>query len=333
MLAFWDKDLVCRFANSSYVKWFGRTPEEMIDKITLPELLGNLYQKNLPYITGALRGELQVFERDICMTSGETRTTIATYKPEISNNQVTGFYVHVADISPLKNPFDTRISKQKLRESASSDQLLSKAEHILRSSLFTSFPGIKDLSNQLFISPTKLKRDFKKRYGSTLFSYYRTLQMQIAYSYLHEKIYTKKQVADMLGFENHSNFSACYKKYLAKKSKLKDDKQVLPVAETSNDTLNKTFIQKAPYSVAMLDKNFKVIVSSAMWNENEIVKKHFTTGKDNKGAFLHLISEWEKVLITCPEDGVRKGEELIFSDSGKRTWIRWTIRSLWKAAE
>jgi len=32
MLGYWDKDLMCRYANPPYHRWFGKTPEEMIEK-------------------------------------------------------------------------------------------------------------------------------------------------------------------------------------------------------------------------------------------------------------------------------------------------------------
>lgn len=102
MLAYWDKDLVCRFANASYHEWFGRSKEEMIDKITLPELLGPLYELNRPYIEGALAGEVQLFERDIPISNG-TRHTIANYYPYKEDGSVEGIIVHVADITPIKN--------------------------------------------------------------------------------------------------------------------------------------------------------------------------------------------------------------------------------------
>jgi hypothetical protein len=38
MLAYWDKDLICRYANSAYVDWFGKTKEEMINNIRIDEL-------------------------------------------------------------------------------------------------------------------------------------------------------------------------------------------------------------------------------------------------------------------------------------------------------
>lgn len=102
MLAYWDKDLVCRFANSAYVDWFGKKKEEMVNKITLKELLGPLYEKNLPYISGALKGKIQTFEREIPLPTGVIRHSLANYYPDIVNGEVLGFFVHVADVTPMK---------------------------------------------------------------------------------------------------------------------------------------------------------------------------------------------------------------------------------------
>lgn len=103
MLAYWDKDLKCRFANSAYVDWFGKTKEEMINKMSIDELLGPLYEKNLPYIKGALAGTKQLFEREIPIPgSSGVRHSLATYIPDIKNGEVLGFFVHVADVSYLK---------------------------------------------------------------------------------------------------------------------------------------------------------------------------------------------------------------------------------------
>lgn len=102
MLAYWDRNLVCRFANSAYRDWFGKTKEEMIDKMTIRELLGELYVLNEPYILGALKGIPQTFEREIKTPSGELRYSLANYYPNIINGEVLGFYVHVADITSTK---------------------------------------------------------------------------------------------------------------------------------------------------------------------------------------------------------------------------------------
>lgn len=103
MLAYWDKDLICRFANAAYVDWFGVSPGEMIGKLRIDQLLGpQLYEMNRPYIEGVLRGDKQVFERTLITASGGVRSVFATYYPDLRNEVVQGFFVHVADVTPLK---------------------------------------------------------------------------------------------------------------------------------------------------------------------------------------------------------------------------------------
>ncbi|PBQ32784.1 hypothetical protein CNR22_13705 [Sphingobacteriaceae bacterium] len=102
MLAYWDKDQVCKFANSAYMKWFGKSKEEMIDKITLKELLGPLYEQNLLYITEALKGHAQQFELEKKTSSGESRTSLANYYPDLYEGNVRGFSVHITDITTQK---------------------------------------------------------------------------------------------------------------------------------------------------------------------------------------------------------------------------------------
>ena len=101
MLAYWDASERCVFANSAYKDWFGRSREEMV-RIEMKVLLGELYEKNLPYIRGALAGKRQVFERQITLPSGIVRDALATYEPDVVNGEVLGFSVVVADVTVLK---------------------------------------------------------------------------------------------------------------------------------------------------------------------------------------------------------------------------------------
>lgn len=102
MVAYWDSSLRCRLANRAYERWFGVTPESLIGK-HISELLGPLYQLNLPYIEGALRGEPQEFERAIPNPSGgPSRHSLANYIPDIVDGVVRGFFVLVTDISAIK---------------------------------------------------------------------------------------------------------------------------------------------------------------------------------------------------------------------------------------
>ena len=101
MLAYWDADQRCVFSNDAYRDWFGKSPEQM-KGMAMKELLGPLYDLNLPYILAALKGERQVFERLIPLPGGGTRDSIATYTPDRVNGVVRGFSVHVADVTPLR---------------------------------------------------------------------------------------------------------------------------------------------------------------------------------------------------------------------------------------
>ncbi|MBI2734766.1 MAG: PAS domain-containing protein [Aquabacterium sp.] len=102
MLAYWDKDLRCRFANKAYKTWFGLSPEQIIG-IHMPELLGpRLFALNEHHIRGALAGQEQIFERLIPGPDGAQRHSLAHYIPDIVDGVVQGFMVQVTEITHIK---------------------------------------------------------------------------------------------------------------------------------------------------------------------------------------------------------------------------------------
>jgi diguanylate cyclase (GGDEF)-like protein/PAS domain S-box-containing protein len=117
MVAYWDMDQVCVFANNAYRDWFGRSKQQMAG-ITLEGLLGPIYPKNLPYIRAAYDGQVQVFEREIPTPDGKIRYSLATYTPHIIDGKVHGIFVHVADVTPLK-----RLEHELLAAKAKAEQL------------------------------------------------------------------------------------------------------------------------------------------------------------------------------------------------------------------
>lgn len=102
MLAYWDRDLRCRFANRAYLVWFGVDPDELLGR-HIQELLGDeLYALNRPYIEGALRGETQTFERAVPGPHGKLRQSLASYLPDWRDGEVVGFFVQVTEVTALK---------------------------------------------------------------------------------------------------------------------------------------------------------------------------------------------------------------------------------------
>lgn len=128
---YWDINQVCVFANNAYRGWFGKTRQELIG-MTMEELLGPIYPKNLPYIRAAFAGEIQVFEREIPAPDGRIRYSLATYTPHIVEGQVRGIFVHVADVTPLKKlEQELRTAKAEAEKLATHDFLTGLPNRVL----------------------------------------------------------------------------------------------------------------------------------------------------------------------------------------------------------
>lgn len=102
MLAYWDRELRCRFANRAYERWFGVNPESLVGT-SLRDLLGApLFALNEPYIRAALQGKEQLFERILPGPDGAKRHSLANYVPDIVDGEVVGFIAHVTEVTQLK---------------------------------------------------------------------------------------------------------------------------------------------------------------------------------------------------------------------------------------
>lgn len=102
MLAYWDRDLRCRFANRAYEKWFGVDPDRLLGT-SLRDLLGpTLFEMNDPHIRAALAGQRQVFERIVPGPGGVQRHSLAEYIPDLVDGAVRGFLVQVTEVTELK---------------------------------------------------------------------------------------------------------------------------------------------------------------------------------------------------------------------------------------
>jgi len=103
MLAYWDRDLICRFANNAFGEWFGKSRDQLVGNMSMKTLLGTaLYEESLPYIEGVMDGDAQTFEREMLLPSGELRPSLVSYYPDILDGQVRGFFVQVTDITLVK---------------------------------------------------------------------------------------------------------------------------------------------------------------------------------------------------------------------------------------
>lgn len=121
MLAYWDTNLVCRFANKAYKTWFGVAPEQVIGQSMLSLLGPKLFALNRIYIEGALNGKEQTFERIVPGKDGVQRHSQANYIPDIVDGVVKGFLVQVTEVTHFKQvEAELRESRRQIRSMAAS---------------------------------------------------------------------------------------------------------------------------------------------------------------------------------------------------------------------
>lgn len=90
---------------------------------------------------------------------------------------------------------------------------LHKAENYLRKSVIGDFPGISSVARVTGMSETKLKSDFKKLYGKSLYQYFSYHQMLLAKKMLDDPEARVQDVAYSLGYTSASKFSKAFQKW------------------------------------------------------------------------------------------------------------------------
>jgi PAS domain S-box-containing protein len=103
LIAYWDRDLVCRFANRAYTDWFGKSPEQLVGSGMRDALGAALFAQNEPHVRAVLAGREQAFERTLTKTDGSVGHTWAHYTPDRVDGEVRGFFVMVSDVTQLKD--------------------------------------------------------------------------------------------------------------------------------------------------------------------------------------------------------------------------------------
>ncbi len=105
-IAYWDHEMVCRFANRRYLEWFGHPEGDVVGR-SMVELRGAEYFERVgARVRAALAGEPQDFEREEFSAQGEHAVTHIQYLPDVhaaaTGRAVSGFVVLATNITRHK---------------------------------------------------------------------------------------------------------------------------------------------------------------------------------------------------------------------------------------
>jgi two-component system sensor histidine kinase/response regulator len=103
IVAYWDAELRCHFANKFFLDWFRKSQEETIGAPMSALLPAFLIEQIKPQLDAVLGGTPQNFAREIALPDGEIRYAWINLIPDIyDHGAVRGFYALASDVTELK---------------------------------------------------------------------------------------------------------------------------------------------------------------------------------------------------------------------------------------
>jgi two-component system, sensor histidine kinase and response regulator len=114
MVAYWDANLQCRFANRYFLEWHSRDAGQIIGARMTEVLDSARYALCAPHVAGALAGQAQGFESRLAWPSGAISYTWVNFIPDHDpQHGVRGFFVLESDVTELK---ETELHLQRLND-------------------------------------------------------------------------------------------------------------------------------------------------------------------------------------------------------------------------
>ncbi len=326
MLAYWDKDLVCRFVNKAYADWFGKSKAELVDVVTLPVFLGTVYQEHKSHIDAVLRGEPQKFDTQFRDSLGNVLQLLVSYYPHTENGSVAGFFVHTVDISSLKLLQSTSQMFATIVNSTS-DGIVSKS---IDGTIITWNKGVERIlgyaadeviGNDIsIIFPAQLSHERFELVNRVLsgehLEQYETLRQRKDGKLIHVSI-TLSPVTD-----DDGNVTAITKVI----RDISLQKQQETELRRSNER-NRIFVQQAPNALAMFDTNMRYLAASHRWMEDYGLLGRDIIGKSHYEIFPEIGEDWKQIHRDCLAGAVNQCDEAPFERAdGSLQWLQWDVR-------
>ncbi len=111
LIAYFNSDADCLFANKPYMDWFEKRPNEILGVNKRDILDKEEFELHEVHIREVLKGKPQRFERTFHRVDGRAINTDTQYLPDVEGNRVKGFYSLIYDVTEVKHA-EQEISKK-----------------------------------------------------------------------------------------------------------------------------------------------------------------------------------------------------------------------------
>ncbi|WP_395060087.1 helix-turn-helix domain-containing protein [Flavobacterium sp.] len=143
---------------------------------------------------------------------------------EILTNEKAGIFntedLKISAIELINNFFDNAFYDNRIPDNISLSNIdyakISNAEKIILLNLNAPFIGVNAIAQQINMSPTKLKSNFKTIYGFSMLQYHKEKNMLLAKQLLENSDVLINHIFVLTGYESASKFTAAFKKRFGK---------------------------------------------------------------------------------------------------------------------
>jgi PAS domain S-box-containing protein len=117
MIAYWDKDGVCRFTNRGHFSHLGFAPQKVVGMSYLDLFASEALKVRRVRVAEALKGIRQIFDQSTVAEDGSVKHWHSEYLPKRKGDEFDGFYAVVVDVTQRKND-ESLLAQQEARLSA-----------------------------------------------------------------------------------------------------------------------------------------------------------------------------------------------------------------------
>lgn len=336
LLSYIDATQRYRFNNATYERWVGVSRDEICGRHMRDVLGDDAYRVLLPHIERALAGETVAFESALPYKDAGTRYVVATYVPDRSpDGRVAGFVVAVADITERRR----------------AEELLRQSEERLSLAIEAAGMGTWDLD-------LATGKGIWSRPNFEMLGYPPAADGAARYdmwrSRLHPADAAAVEAAEERARRERTLFRSEHRiiraddgqvRWMSAFGRILYDEAGTPArfvgivfdnterketeaALSESEARLRLFIEHAPASIAMFDREMRYVALSRRWAQDyHLGEADRLRGRLHYEVFPELSPEWKAVHGRVLEGAVEKREEDRFvRKDGSVQWLHWEAR-------